>query len=184
MRTGFLAIVLFALGLGTAAAQGTSGWYGGGIVGALKNDTDLVDGTTPIGGGIVGVMLTPGFGLEAEVAHGFRTLLRDFGFGNSVESTDRLVVSGRAVWRYNGDSRVRAAVYAGGTFSFHEDVSIVGDTRRDTSAIAPGVTGGVMVPISITRQFSVAPDVRLTFGSHRGEPAFMTGAGVRLLWGF
>lgn len=47
-----------------------------------------------------------------------------------------------------------------------------------------GLTGGVLVPIRLTRQLTVAPEVRYTYGSFGDEVYSVLRAGGRLMWHF
>ena len=47
-----------------------------------------------------------------------------------------------------------------------------------------GLTGGILVPIRLTRQVSVAPEIRYTYGSFADEIYNTFRGGARLMWGF
>ena len=46
------------------------------------------------------------------------------------------------------------------------------------------LTGGFMVPITLTPRWTVAPEIRLTRGLWNGNISSFATAGVRAMWGF
>jgi hypothetical protein len=107
------------------------------------------------------------------------------------------------MWRSPSSRRVGVAVFAGITSTRYDERRTltvldipagVDVTEADLHQMLPdervscvrgGVTGGVLVPIWLTRQISVAPEIRYTNGSFIGDEiynAFRLGA--RLTWGF
>jgi hypothetical protein len=57
--------------------------------------------------------------------------------------------------------------------------------RDETSILkARGLTGGVMIPITVTGRWTVAPEVRLTRGLWKGYISSYMLAGARVMWGF
>lgn len=111
-------------------------------------------------------------------------------------------VAALAVWRSTAPSRVRAAAFAGVTASrYQEDrsseVTFVPATvllppghpsllpeRQVSHRMRGGLTGGFMVPITLTGRLSVAPELSYTYGSIGDERHNVFRTGVRVLWGF
>lgn len=224
MRTVLATIVALSVGVGTAVAQGNSRWYAGGTFGSSSIQADEVTGTSPFGGAIVGVRLTPGFSVEADISRGFRKVTRTYE-GTSISFAERgasrdeierqavhrrwtsewspaMNLAALAVWRSTAPSRLRVAAYTGLTFArYDEEYSSVVTALPAVVPVATnsfnllpqhqaitrmrgGLTGGVMLPISITRALSVAPEIRYTYGSIGDEKHNVLRGGVRLLWGF
>jgi outer membrane protein with beta-barrel domain len=114
--------------------------------------------------------------------------------------TPRFGWSAVAVWRGPGPRRVTAALFAG-VASTHYRMAEKVTTLRIPSGVDPaersiqptsqsftrsrgGLVGGVMVPIALTREVSVAPEIRYTYGSFGDELYTVFGSGVRVLWRF
>jgi hypothetical protein len=111
-------------------------------------------------------------------------------------------VSLLAVWRSGRSGRVRAAVTMGASerrFRTHHVMTIsrigpdvtlppehpLRQARDETSILkARGLTGGVMIPITVTGRWTVAPEVRLTRGLWKGYISSYMLAGARVMWGF
>lgn len=107
-----------------------------------------------------------------------------------------------AVWRSTSPSRVHPAVYAGVTVARYDEVyssvvtalpdvvPIAADhanllpQRQSINRTRGGLTGGFMVPITITGALSVAPELRYTYGSIGDEKHNVLRAGLRILLGF
>ena len=107
-----------------------------------------------------------------------------------------------AMWRSTNPERVGAAIFGGITSTRYSErrtltvLHIPADvdvTEADLHRIMPdshlsrsrgGLTGGVLVPIRLAQQLSVAPEVRYTYGSFGDEIYTTFRAGVRLMWGF
>ncbi len=110
--------------------------------------------------------------------------------------------SALAVWKSAPSGRVRAAVTMGLSmrrFERHRTttVTLVGPDvtlppehplrhgRNETSQITSrGLSGGLFVPIALTRGWTVAPEVRLTNGLVDRSIFRQLYAGGRVLWGF
>jgi hypothetical protein len=106
------------------------------------------------------------------------------------------------VWKTREPGRVNAAVYGGVSFrNFdnrvirtitrvpddpaipldHPDVRDGDETRTITGG---GLTGGVMVPVTLTGSVTVAPEFRFTLGKITDESTYkIFAAAVRFMWG-
>jgi len=107
-----------------------------------------------------------------------------------------------AMWRSRGAQRVGVAVFGGVTSTIYDErrtltvLNIppgVDRTETDLHRMMPddhvsrmrgGLTGGVLVPVRLTRQISVAPEFRYTFGSIGDEKYNTLRGGARVMWGF
>ena len=110
--------------------------------------------------------------------------------------------SALSMWRTTEPRRVGFAAFGGVTATHYEERSVmtvlaipagVDKTEAELHRMLPdgqvsrwrgGLTGGVLVPIRMTRQLSVAPEVRFTYGSFGDEKYTSLRGGARLLWGF
>lgn len=127
-----------------------------------------------------------------------------YGIRGRFERTTRAGVgwSALGVWRTRAPSRVNAAFFFGvssrvydtrvaRTTTFvspelnlpatHRDLQPMVTTRR---MIAGGMTGGVMIPITILRALTVAPALRVTTGLITDDPYRVLRTGVRVMWSF
>jgi hypothetical protein len=107
-----------------------------------------------------------------------------------------------AMWRPHVTGRVGGALFAGvtGTRYDESDRHVVLDipvevnrTEADIHRMLPdtsrsivrgGLTIGLLIPVRLTRNVTVAPDVRYLWGSIGDEIYTTVRAGARLLWGF
>jgi hypothetical protein len=107
-----------------------------------------------------------------------------------------------AMWRSTKPARVGTAAFAGITSPHYEERRTltvldipdgVDRTEADLHRMIPdergsrargGLTGGILVPIRLTRQVSVAPEIRYTYGSFGDEIYNTFRGGARLMWGF
>lgn len=224
MRTLVTATLFCFLGVNLASAQHSPRFYAGGALSASRVTADEVKGSTPTGGVIVGVRLTPSFSLEADVSRAFQKIERSYegpstsfaAPGSSydeivrqavhrrwdIEWTPTLNLAALAVWRSTSPSRVGAAVYGGVTLARYRDATRTVVTALpaavpvppDSPSLQPteeigtrnrgGLTGGLMVPIRIAGALSVAPELRVVYGSIGDEKHNLVRGGVRVLWGF
>lgn len=120
----------------------------------------------------------------------------------NIEWTPTLNLAGLAVWRSTAPSRVGAAVYAGVTFARYREetrtvvtaLPAVVPVPSNSPSLQPteqigsrnrgGLTGGLMIPIRIAGSLSVAPELRVVYGSMGDEKHDLVRGGVRVLWGF
>jgi hypothetical protein len=107
-----------------------------------------------------------------------------------------------AMWRSTNRERVGAAIFGGMTSTRYIERRTltvldlpagVDVTEADLHRMLPashvsrsrgGLTGGVLVPIRLARQLSVAPEVGYTYGSFGDEIYTTFRGGLRLMWGF
>ena len=119
-----------------------------------------------------------------------------------IEWTPTMNLAALAVWRSTARSRLGAAVYGGVTLArYREETRTVVTALPDVVPVPPdnpslqpteeigtrnrgGLTGGLMVPIRIAGSLSVAPELRLVYGSMGDEKHNLVRGGVRVLWGF
>jgi hypothetical protein len=224
MRTLGVAALAGFLGVNVVSAQDSSRFYAGGTLSASRVTADEVKGSTPTGGFIVGVRLTPSFSVEADVSRAFHKIQRSYegtseSFappGSSYDEIVRQAVHRRwdiewkptlnfaalAVWRSTSTSRVGAAVYGGVTLARYREetrtvvtaLPAVLPVPPDSPSLLPteqigtrnrgGLTGGLMIPIRIAGSLSVAPELRVVYGSIGDEKHNLLRGGVRVLWGF
>jgi hypothetical protein len=110
--------------------------------------------------------------------------------------------SALAMWRSTGAERIGIAVFGGVTATQYDErrtltvVSIptgVDVTEAELHRMMPdeqqsrirgGLTGGVLIPIRLTAQISVAPEFRYTYGSIGDEKYNTLGGGARVTWAF
>ena len=136
-------------------------------------------------------LLYTGQTLRSEI-YGRTVLLESAGAGFSV----------LAVWKSPPSGRVRAAVTMGLSMRRFErqrtttvtrvgpDVTLppehpLRQGRNDTSRFASrGLSGGLFVPITLIRGWSLAPEVRITTGLVDRNIFKQLYAGARVLWGF
>jgi hypothetical protein len=107
-----------------------------------------------------------------------------------------------AVWRSTGPSRIGAAVFGGltataydvrNTLTVVEIPTGVDATEPDLHRMMPdshgsrmrgGLTAGLLVPVRLSRDLSIAPEVRYTYGSFGDEIYTVLRGGARILWRF
>jgi hypothetical protein len=110
--------------------------------------------------------------------------------------------SALVVWRSPGPERVGVAAFTGITSTRYDErrtltvLNIpagVDKTEADLHRMMPddrgsrtrgGLTAGLLVPIRLTRQLSVSPEIRYTYGSFGDEKYNTLRGGARLMWGF
>jgi hypothetical protein len=119
-----------------------------------------------------------------------------------IEWTPTLNLAALAVWRSTSPSRVGAAVYGGVTLARYREetrtvvtaLPAVVPVPPDSPSLLPteqigtrnrgGLTGGLMIPIRIAGSLSVAPELRVVYGSIGDEKHNLVRGGLRVLWGF
>lgn len=144
MRTALATVLVLAAVVSPAAAQVDSRWYAGGAAGTSRIEADDVKGSSPTAGAVIGLRLTPGFSVEADVSRGFRRVSRTYE-GTSIsfagpaatraeierqavhrrfhnEWSPVVNVAALAVWSATASSRVRPAVFAGITVARYDEV--------------------------------------------------------------
>ena len=197
-------LVLVALVATPAAAQ--SRFYAGGTVAGESGHTadsgggGLALGTFPAAGGLVGWRFSDAWSMELHIDHGFgdgtRERIGHFGT-DTLEDRAGEGFSVFGIWRSRPIGRLRVAASMGiserrfeteRTVGIDEPVNLPaddpllrGDTRKER---AVGLTGGVLLPISLGGCWSVAPELRVgpTF---MGEGIYLrVYSGVRMMWGF
>jgi hypothetical protein len=107
-----------------------------------------------------------------------------------------------AMWRSTGPERIGVALFAGVTTTTYDErrtltvlniPSGVDKTEAELHRMMPdehgsrvrsGLSGGVLIPIRLTRQVSVAPEFRYSYGSIGDEKYNTLRGGARLMWGF
>jgi hypothetical protein len=110
--------------------------------------------------------------------------------------------SALAMWRSTGPERIGVAVFGGVTTTHYDErrtltvLNIpagVDTTEAELHRMMPdeqgsrmrgGLTGGVLIPIRLTQQISVAPEFRYTYGSIGDEKYNTLGGGARVMFGF
>ena len=197
-------LVLSLLIASPVAAQ--SGFYAGGMVAGESGHTagssggGLALGTFPAAGGIVGWRFSEGWSMELHIDHGFgegtRGRIGHFGT-DTLEDRAGEGFSVFGIWSTRPRGRVRVAAVMGISERRFEtertvgidrpvnlppdDPLLRGDTRMER---AVGLTGGILLPISLGGRWSVAPELRMgpTF---IGDGAYWrVYSGVRMMWGF
>jgi hypothetical protein len=106
-----------------------------------------------------------------------------------------------AMWQTTDSARAGFGVFGGFTVTRYDERTTqtvlnipagVNVTEPDVHRIIPdeqrartrgGLTGGVLIPIRVARQVTVAPEVRYTYGSFGDETYTTVRGGVRLMWG-
>ena len=196
-------------GVSTAADAGTRGNIPGGAV--------------PSVGGVFGVGLSEGWGIELELERGFRTTtagsgesilvsfppttnptrqeIEDYGIRTRNERTQTAGAGWavHAVWRTRTAGRVNAMLL-GGVSSRVYTARLVRTTTFVSPLVPPGyrvpdetssrrmagsgLDAGLGIIVSLTRQLSVAPEVRVTTGMITNDRYNVARASVRMMWGF
>lgn len=107
-----------------------------------------------------------------------------------------------AVLQSTGSARVGVGLFAGVTNTRYDERTTltvldipagVDRTEADLHRMMPdgrgsrnrgGLTGGLFIPIRVTRQLNVAPELRFTYGSFGDEIYTVLRTGARLMWNF
>jgi hypothetical protein len=107
-----------------------------------------------------------------------------------------------AMWRSTNPGRAGVALVAGVTSTLYDtrttldvlDIPAgVDRTEAELHRMMPdshgsrtrgGLTGGLLIPIAVTRHLNVAPEVRFTYGSFGDEIYTVLRTGARLTWNF
>lgn len=108
--------------------------------------------------------------------------------------------SGLVVWRDAQPRRIGVALFGGVTATRYRErlrittLRVPAGVDPDSRAIQPssldvhqmrgGLTGGLMVPITLAGRVVLAPEVRYIYGSFGDEIYKVFGSGVRVLWRF
>lgn len=191
-------MVLLTLAATPAAAQPLV--YGGGMFAADMGDRGAYQtlGTFPAAGGFIGLRFHEAWSIEFHVDQGFgksperphieiygSSIVQDHaGHSRSVYVTWKSRRPGRA--RIAATMGISMRLFETHTLSVRNEITDyparLGVTRTDGGA---GWSGGVLVPITLAGRWSIAPEVRTTFGvSGESGGYFQFYPGVRIMWGF
>lgn len=162
--------------------------------------------TVPVAGGIVGWRFSDAWSMEFHLDRGFAEgephgRLGHFGV-DTLQDRASVGYAVLAIWNSRPFGRVRFAASMGLAERRFETTRTIGINRpvnlpaddpllQDETATtqAAGPTGGVLLPITLGRGWSVAPEVRVGF-SFSSEGIYGDGlyaplySGVRVIWGF
>ena len=200
-------LIVIALSAVAAPVSAQSRVYVGGIVAADSGDRGGVElGTFPAAGGLVGLRLSDNWSIELHLDRGFRDGTphgRPGFFG--IDSLQDHAGRGRTAlvtWRFFQAGRIGAAASAGFSSRRFQTVRTVGVApgvvlppddvllqTQTTTTEAAGLTGGLFLPVALGSGFSIAPEVRATFG-FTSDGVYQDGlyrhlySGVRVMWGF
>jgi hypothetical protein len=188
-----------------AAAQ--SGFYGGGTVAADSAERGSMDlRSIPAAGGLVGWRFSDSWSIEFHLNRGFAEgaphgrlgffgvdTLRDFaGRGHAMLGVWKSRPFGRVAFAASmgfSERRFRTTRTVGidRPVDLPPDNPLLQDETGTTQAAGP--TGGLLLPITLGRRWSVAPELRVCFcftsDGIYGDGAYLQWySGARVMWGF